>query len=104
MKINRAALKVLSLAAGITATITLSPSGASAQVVAPVIQCPGGYAYSSGYGCVPLSPGYAAVYGPPVAVERPPVYDTFGINLDLGGGHGGGRGHGHGHAHPNFHR
>ncbi len=66
---------------------------ASAQVA-----CPPGYGYSYGYGCVPVAPAYAAVYGPQV-VGPPPVYDTFGIAFGFRGGHDhGGYDHGgHGH-------
>jgi len=57
---------------------------ASAQVY---YQCPPGYAYRAGYGCLPLS----YFYGPPTY-----VYPGLGFNFFYGFGIGRGF-HGHGH-------
>ncbi len=85
----------LSLGAGLACTLMAFAAPASAQV-----GCPVGYGYSPGYGCVPVSPGYAAVYGPPAPVyAAPPVYDPLSIAFGIGGDrHHGGHWHGgHGH-------
>ncbi len=58
---------------------------ATTPAKAQVIACPAGYAYSYGYGCVPASPAYGAIYPAPAVAYAPPVYDTFG--LVFGGGH-----------------
>ena len=63
--------------------------GLSSVASAQVISCPGGYAYSYGAGCVPVAPGYAAVYAQPPRVYEPPIYDP--LVIAFGGGHD--RGH-----------
>jgi hypothetical protein len=81
--------------AGVFGALSIA-SSASAQVVS----CPPGYGYSYGAGCVPVAPGYAAVYAPPPRAYEPPVYDPLVIAFGGGGGHGHGRGHfDHGHGH-----
>ncbi|MEI9991164.1 MAG: hypothetical protein WDM86_14100 [Rhizomicrobium sp.] len=88
----RLSLKRLSLAGAILATAT---SFAAAPAAAQYVQCPPGYYYSYGYGCLPDTPAYGDMYGDPDYDVGPPVYDTFGFGF--GGDFGGGRYHGGGH-------
>ena len=63
--------------------------------------CPVGFYYSYGYGCVPVSDGYNGMYGDDYGYA-PPVYDSFGLAFGFNGGRGfndgGGRGVGGGAA------
>jgi hypothetical protein len=66
------------------------------------VQCPPGFYYQPGYGCVPISDAYDDMYGNGYDYASP-VYDGYGLAFGFGGGgHGGGRiGGGHasgGHA------
>jgi len=66
------------------------------------VNCPVGFYYSYGYGCVPVSYGYNGMYGDGYGYA-PPVYDTFGLAFGFSGGRGfnggGGRRGGGGVAH-----
>jgi hypothetical protein len=76
---------------GVIALWALATMPAAAQV-----QCPPGYYYSYGYGCVPASDAYNDMYGDDYN-DGPPVYDTYGLAFGFGGGrnfHGGGGGRG----------
>ena len=68
---------------------------------AAYVNCPVGFYYSYGYGCVPVSDGYNGMYGDDYGYA-PPVYDTFGMAFGFNGGRGfnggGGRGVGGGAA------
>ena len=66
------------------------------------VNCPVGFYYSYGYGCIPVSDGYNGMYGDDYGYA-PPVYDTFGLAFGFNGGRGfngggGGRGVGGGAA------
>jgi len=74
---------------------------------AAYVNCPVGFYYSYGYGCVPVSDGYNGMYGDDYGYA-PPVYDSFGLAFGFsggrgvgggaargGGGHAGGGGGGH---------
>jgi hypothetical protein len=52
------------------------------------VNCPPGYNYYYGYGCVPVSDGYNALYGDEYDYG-PPVYDTYGLAFGFNGGRGG---------------
>ena len=68
---------------------------------AAYVNCPVGFYYSYGYGCVPVSDGYNGMYGDDYGYA-PPVYDSFGLAFGFNGGRGfndgGGRGVGGGAA------
>ena len=68
---------------------------------AAYVNCPVGFYYSYGYGCVPVSDGYNGMYGDDYGYA-PPVYDSFGLAFGFSGGRGfndgGGRGVGGGAA------
>lgn len=84
----------LALASGVGLVLgaigTAEPASAQAYY-----GCGYGYYYSPGYGCVPSSPGYGYLYGPPPPAYyappayyyAPPVYD-FGLSFGFGGGRG----------------
>jgi hypothetical protein len=90
ISLPRAALVAGGFALALAAIALAQPASAQAY------NCPPGYGYANGYGCVPISP----VYDPPVYAYPPqpygqqyygpPVYDTFGLNfgIDLGGTRG----------------
>ena len=80
---------------------------ASAQV-----QCPPGFYYQYGYGCVPASSAYSDMYGDDYGYDSP-VYDGYGLAFGFGGGgrgrgaggfHGGGGHAGGGHGGGGHHR
>jgi len=80
---------------------------ASAQV-----QCPPGYYYHYGYGCIPASSAYSDMYGDDYGYDSP-VYDGYGLAFGFGGGgrgrgaggfHGGGGHAGGGHGGGGHHR
>ena len=54
------------------------------------VNCPVGYAYSYGSGCVPAGGAYSSFYGAPGYGGFPPIYEPFGFAY--GGGYGGYRG------------
>jgi len=66
------------------------------------VNCPVGFYYSYGYGCIPVADGYNGMYGDDYGYA-PPVYDTFGLAFGFNGGRdfdgGGGRRGGGGAAH-----
>jgi hypothetical protein len=85
---------------GAIALSALATMPAAAQV-----QCPPGYYYSYGYGCVPASDAYNDMYGDSYN-DGPPVYDTYGLAFGFGGGrsfHGGGGGRGGSQSGGGFH-
>jgi hypothetical protein len=60
----------------------------TALPAAAFVNCPPGYNYYYGYGCVPVSDGYNALYGDEYDYG-PPVYDTYGLAFGFNGGRGG---------------
>src|ERR1700679_3311072 len=90
---------------GAIALSALVTMPASAQV-----QCPPGYYYQYGYGCIPASSAYSDMYGDDYGYDSP-VYDGYGLAFGFGGGggrgggnrgggfHGGGDHHGGGGGH-----
>ena len=61
------------------------------------VQCPHGFYYQPGYGCVPVSDAYDDMYGNGYDYASP-VYDGYGLAFGFsGGGRGGGRIGGGGH-------
>jgi hypothetical protein len=63
---------------------------------AAFVNCPVGFYYSYGYGCVPVSDAYNDMYGDDYGYG-PPVYDTYGMAFGFSGGRGfNGGGHGAG--------
>jgi hypothetical protein len=81
---------VLYMIGGITLAIACAAS-AEAQV-----QCPLGFYYQPGYGCVPASDAYDDMYGDGYDYASP-VYDGYGLAFGFGGGISGGHA-GAGHA------
>jgi len=73
---------------GAIALSAMAAIPASAQV-----QCPPGYNYQYGYGCIPASSAYGDMYGDDYGYDAP-VYDGFGMAFGFGGGGGRGRGAG----------
>ena len=72
------------VAGGIGLMVLAPAAPASAQYA---VNCPVGYAYSYGYGCVPAGGGYQSFYGSPGYGGVPPIYEPFGFAY---GGYGGG--------------
>jgi hypothetical protein len=92
---------------GVIALSAMATMPASAQV-----QCPPGYNYQYGYGCIPASSAYGDMYGDDYGYDAP-VYDGFGLAFGFGGGgrgrgaggfHGGGGHVGGGHGGGGHHR
>jgi hypothetical protein len=92
---------------GAIAVCAIATTPASAQV-----QCPPGYNYQYGYGCVPASSAYSDMYGDDYGYDSP-VYDGYGLAFGFGGGgrgrgaggfHGGGGHAGGGHGGGGHHR
>jgi hypothetical protein len=75
---------------GAIALSALGTMPASAQV-----QCPPGYYYQYGYGCIPASSAYSDMYGDDYGYDSP-VYDGYGLAFGFGGGRGRGAGGFHG--------
>jgi hypothetical protein len=75
---TRVSTKPLFVGAALTLMLA-SALPAAAQVV-----CPPGFYYSYGYGCIPASDGYDAMYGSDYNYG-PSVYDPDGIAFGFGG-------------------
>jgi hypothetical protein len=99
-------IKLLILGGAIALSV-MATMPASAQV-----QCPPGYNYQYGYGCIPASSAYGDMYGDDYGYDAP-VYDGFGLAFGFGGGgrgggaggfHGGGGHAGGGHGGGGHHR
>ncbi len=92
---TRLSLKTLSIFGSVLSLGLLSTAMPAAAQYA---QCPYGYYYSYGYGCIPDAPAYGVEYGDPYYDENdigPPGYDSFGLAFGFGGSRGYGRGGGH---------
>ena len=72
---------------------TIALSAFAALPALAQVQCPPGYYYRYGYGCIPASGAYYDMYGNDYNYDSP-VYDGFGLAFGFGGGgrgyHGGG--------------
>ncbi len=86
---TRASTRILLFGSAI-ALSGIAASPAAAQYGSNV-QCPPGYYFSSGYGCIPQSDAYDDLYSNDYGYGAP-VYDGFGLAFGFGGYGGGGRG------------
>ncbi len=77
------------IAGGLGLMVLAPATPASAQYA---VNCPVGYAYSYGSGCIPAGGAYSSFYGAPGYGGYAPLYEPFGFAY--GGGFGGYRGGG----------
>jgi hypothetical protein len=88
---NRLATGLIIVGGGIMLSLS------AALPAAAFVNCPPGFYYSYGYGCVPVADAYNDMYGDDYDDYGPPVYDTYGLAFGFSGGrgfHGGGGGRG----------